>query len=745
MFNLQSLLAQYNPLEIDTSEIEQNKINQQSVILPCATAPMTKAERRYTLEVVDKAGADRNSGTTCIPIRIHIVREDDGSGGISLGDVNIGMSYLNYFYLEAGIEYYICDVNYIDDSDWYDFDDSEEGALTAAHSVDDAANVFFVDDINGGSACGYAYYPGNGDYSLNILMDKDCTTGYENGTFVHEFGHFFNLQHTHDGTENGNMDSDAEHVPRSGPNSNCTTDGDMLCDTEADPNGSNDGSCNFINDGTSTQDIHGNTYAPDLDNIMSYYSDYCGGIFTTEQYTRMANGLTTRLGHSAYDLVGCAATSVTDPSGLTATLNNAYGVDLSWTDNASNETGYLIERSTDGGTTWIPVSGGGVGPGVTSYTDNSINANTTYDYRVKASNDDCNDYSGTATIAVGLVYCVPTHNSSSCTTSGIGVGIDDFELDDGGTNLISNLNNGCSGALSIYSDTHSGNVEVSQSYDYTIVTLTSGGSYFPVYHTIWIDTNQDGDFDDTGETVVQSVSDDGPTITGSFTIPASTTTGTTTMRVRVRNPSSPSDPCSYYAWSEAEDYELIVSNPLPVALTSFNGRKNEKTVKLDWSTASEDNNDYFIIERSMNGVDFEFVGQQNGQGTTNVINHYEMIDRQPKSGVNYYRLTQVDFDGTRNVEDKIIAVEFFNHSLLKVDPNPVKTGIVRLKFFTEQSGMLQIAVLDLNGRKLHFQESFAEKGENRFDLKLPQLAQGVYIVQANRENDLQTIRFVKTN
>ena len=320
----------------------------------CGTADPTPEQVRYTLEVIDKANA-RNTGTTLLPIRIHIVTLDDGTGGISLEDINIGMSYLNYHYLDAGIEYFICDVNYIASTLHYDFNSSNEDALCQPHEVDDAINIFFVNSINNGAWCGYAYFPSSQDYSLRILMDNDCTTGSDNGTLVHELGHFFALHHTHRGTENGNMHSAAEHVPRSGPQSNCGTDGDLLCDTEADPLGTIN-NCMYTGGGNSQTDIYGNPYDPPIDNIMSYYSDACGGRFTPNQYTRIANGLTTRLNYTTYDVDGCTPATVTDPSALTSTQTD-YTMTVNWTDNASNETGYLIERSIDGGTTWKAISG----------------------------------------------------------------------------------------------------------------------------------------------------------------------------------------------------------------------------------------------------------------------------------------------------------------------------------------------------------------------------------------------------
>ncbi|WP_162182448.1 GEVED domain-containing protein [Lacinutrix jangbogonensis] len=526
--------------------------------LSCGTPSMTENQIRYTLDVVDKAGAEgKNAGTTCLPIRIHIVTDDVGNGGVPMADVNEGVANLNNFYLVAGIEFYIHSVNSINSNALYTFDTTEETAMTAANSIYDAVNVYFVNSITVpgiGGACGYARFPNNNTSTLNMLMDNACLLNGPNGTFVHEFGHFFNLGHTHQSTGNGNTDPFAENVPRTGPNANCDTTGDLLCDTEADPNGSNDANCNFINDGVSTQDENGLTYTPDINNVMSYYSDACGGIFTPEQYTRIANGLATRLSHTAYNLLGAAPASVTNPSNLTASLNNLYGADLSWTDNATNELGYLIERSNDGGATWIVPVGAGVDANVTSYTDTTIVSNTTYDYRVKASNDSCNDYSATASIVVGLFYCGPLYFPSN---------VEPITLVD--VAGISNVTDATIGGPEHEDFTLVvGAMEEGMSYPIALEGNTDGG--FTNRFAVFIDWNQNGVLDDGGEvyeiieTIFNSTGTDGMQATGMIVVPAGVTAGNTIMRVKkIYNTTNYLNPCLGAGYGQAEDYTITVT------------------------------------------------------------------------------------------------------------------------------------------------------------------------------------------
>ncbi len=84
---------------------------------------------------------------------------------------------------------------------------------------------------------------------------------------------------------------------------------------------------------------------------------------------------------------------------------------------------------------------------------------------------------------------------------------------------------------------------------------------------------------------------------------------------------------------------------LPVELGSFEAIKKNQNSLLSWKTLTELNNNYFNIERSADGINYETIGQVDGAGTTNIPQEYTFTDRQPLSGTNYYRLKQVDFDG----------------------------------------------------------------------------------------------------
>lgn len=94
-----------------------------------------------------------------------------------------------------------------------------------------------------------------------------------------------------------------------------------------------------------------------------------------------------------------------------------------------------------------------------------------------------------------------------------------------------------------------------------------------------------------------------------------------------------------------DDVELFRIGFLPVELLEFNGDLVQNRIVLTWATATETNNDFFLIERSTDGFIFTEMARVSGSGTSNSIQHYSWEDFSPCSGLFYYRLSQFDYDG----------------------------------------------------------------------------------------------------
>jgi autotransporter-associated beta strand protein len=166
---------------------------------------------------------------------------------------------------------------------------------------------------------------------------------------------------------------------------------------------------------------------------------------------------------------------------------------------------------------------------------------------------------------------------------------------------------------------------------------------------------------------------------------------------------------------------------LPIELSSFSARKNNHQVVLDFSTATEINNDYFSIERSSDGKRFEEIGIVEGFGTSKITKYYSFKDEKPLSGNNYYRLKQFDFDGRYSYS--AIKTVYFVEKTLDAQVIFAKKENIRLNLNTENNLDATIKIFATNGQLINFYNvSLMAKYENLIELNTD-LLNGIYIVQ----------------
>ncbi len=114
---------------------------------------------------------------------------------------------------------------------------------------------------------------------------------------------------------------------------------------------------------------------------------------------------------------------------------------------------------------------------------------------------------------------------------------------------------------------------------------------------------------------------------------------------------------------------------LPVDLSSFTGEVKGKAVNLDWSTATESNNKQFEVEFSTDGKSFKQIGIVAGAGTTYITQQYHFEHATPAVGINYYRLRQVDYDGSFEYSSMVSAeLKSKAFASYRLFPNPVQTA-----------------------------------------------------------------------
>lgn len=169
---------------------------------------------------------------------------------------------------------------------------------------------------------------------------------------------------------------------------------------------------------------------------------------------------------------------------------------------------------------------------------------------------------------------------------------------------------------------------------------------------------------------------------------------------------------------------------LPVELINFTAKTADRGVNINWVTASEYNNSHFIVERSTNGKDFKSIDNINGHGTTTNIKHYSATDYSPAQGINYYRLTQVDYDGQTSYS-KIITIKYMNENNIppKVYPNPAINS-VNISF-SQSVSYANVKVGDMMGNILVNQPINNETTQIQVDLSTIQAGNYIVYVFAN--------------
>ena len=179
---------------------------------------------------------------------------------------------------------------------------------------------------------------------------------------------------------------------------------------------------------------------------------------------------------------------------------------------------------------------------------------------------------------------------------------------------------------------------------------------------------------------------------------------------------------------------------LPVTLVSFNAKAENNRVLVTWKTASEINNNHFEVERSTNGTGFTTIATQAGQGSTSVPFSYIAYDYKPNPGINYYRLKQVDNNGSENFSE----IKAANFSLSNADdamdiyPNPVSADFVNIQLDTKNYYIIELE--DLSGKVLISQKV---NSTSLNQLNLTGILPGTYFISAKGNNKPSIKKLIK--
>lgn len=189
---------------------------------------------------------------------------------------------------------------------------------------------------------------------------------------------------------------------------------------------------------------------------------------------------------------------------------------------------------------------------------------------------------------------------------------------------------------------------------------------------------------------------------------------------------------------------IIIPTPLPISLLSFEGLRSKGRVDLKWITLSEKENDYFTIEKSINGREFISIGKVQGAGTINVPQYYSYRDVDSGEPVLYYRLRQTDYDGTYTLSH-IISLRRNNlHDLqMTIYPNP-STGEQMVLKVNGLSENATFVLSDILGRPVIEKNISGDENHSALELITPaaKLEAGSYLATLYLEGQKLTTRII---
>ncbi len=183
------------------------------------------------------------------------------------------------------------------------------------------------------------------------------------------------------------------------------------------------------------------------------------------------------------------------------------------------------------------------------------------------------------------------------------------------------------------------------------------------------------------------------------------------------------------------------SNPLPVELTSFEVSCESGKVAITWTTQSEINNDFFVLEKSYDAQVFFELTTIAGAGNSNVVNTYSVTDENPEAGTVYYRLKQVDFNGAttfHQIQATSCGAEVFSVTQFVLNKNQLKFEINA----NENEG-LNIYLFDSRGRVVLSKNHFIKNGSNVITLGNLNLSVGIYMLTIIGEKHRDSIKLMR--
>jgi hypothetical protein len=184
-----------------------------------------------------------------------------------------------------------------------------------------------------------------------------------------------------------------------------------------------------------------------------------------------------------------------------------------------------------------------------------------------------------------------------------------------------------------------------------------------------------------------------------------------------------------------------LGSALPVTVLSFSGTKENDQDVIRWTSGSEQNNAFYNIQHSQDGIRFttlSHVPTKATNGNSSTLLSYETSNTQPDMGHNYYRLEQVDINGTSNLYNKIIDLfRSENGTTATIYPNPAQDKL-NIDLYTAKQSDVEIKIMNMYGAVVKQILATTQEGTNTLKIDLKELAKGVYTIVL-QENGQRTL------
>lgn len=182
-------------------------------------------------------------------------------------------------------------------------------------------------------------------------------------------------------------------------------------------------------------------------------------------------------------------------------------------------------------------------------------------------------------------------------------------------------------------------------------------------------------------------------------------------------------------------FTINANGTLPVVLASFSVNADGNRAKILWTTALEQNSDYFKVEHSTNGHDFSLLTTVKAQGNSSVAKNYVVYDESPSKGINYYKLSYYDKDGKPVVYDvKTVSFTIGGKTFVIVYPNPV-TKDFGIKLSNYAGKQVSVVITDLTGKIIHKEVIQTNQSQEYYKINLKtKPASGTYILKVTGDN-----------